>query len=45
MTIYLEQDVHKIWIRLTIELTLTIRLGEPLRRDGRSSTESSAGAR
>lgn len=34
-----------IEIELTIELTLTIRLGEPLIRDGKSNTESRAGAR
>lgn len=32
-------------VELTIELTLTIRLGEPLIRDGKSNTESKAGAR
>lgn len=32
-------------IGLTMEFTLTIRLGEPLIRDGKSKIESSAGAR
>lgn len=35
----------RIYIKLTIEFTFIIRLGEPLIRDGRSSTESRAGAR
>lgn len=44
MHAYMYADAYQ-GIGLTMEFTLTIRLGEPLIRDGKSKTESSAGAR
>lgn len=37
--------MYTILIKLTIEFTLTMRLGELLIREGKSNIESSAGAR